>query len=262
MFFPLMKTAGLEGFLELLYYAPNNWENRIRKPIYLYLLWSDGLVWKTELIFTIKYGESLRISTQDIDSEKIANGLVLIYPSRTKMSSVIGRLPNEESWTSHIPEWRNTTGFANEWAQTSYQGEVVPLPRKANLLTFHPFIQYGALSNKLLILNLSNEPEFRSSQIHLFNSSTKELKGTETVQTNSVTTIELDKYDFQSDELPVFYSPDMAGIPFGLCISDDKKMLSMEHTHPPASFVLFGDRLKAQGLIKKNWINSLMDAKS
>ena len=126
--------------------------------------------------------------------------------------------------------------------------------------TLQQFISHKLF--KLLILNLSNEPEFRSSQIHLFNSSTKELKGTETVQTNSVTTIELDKYDFQSDELPVFYSPDMAGIPFGLCISDDKKMLSMEHTHPPASFVLFGDRLKAQGLIKKNWINSLMDAKS
>ena len=236
-------------------------KNRIKKSVYLYLLWSDGLAWKTELLITIKYGETFKITTQEIGIEKMTNGLAVIYPSREKLLANLSQLPNKETWTSHIPEWRNTAGFSNEWAQTSYQGEVIPLPPKANLLTFHPFIQYGSLTNKLLVLNLSNNPEIKSSQIHLFNSSNKDLKGSETVRTNSVTTIELDKYGFKPNELPVFYSPDLAGIPFGLCISDDKKMLSMEHTHPPASFVLFGNRIKAQSLIKKSWIDSLMSTK-
>ena len=189
MFFPLMKTAGLEGFAELLYVPPNNWENRIKKSVYLYLLWSDGLAWKTELLITIKYGETFKITTQEIGIEKMTNGLAVIYPSREKLLANLSQLPNKETWTSHIPEWRNTAGFSNEWAQTSYQGEVIPLPPKANLLTFHPFIQYGSVANKLLVLNLSNEPEIKSSQIHLFNSSNKDLKGSETVRTNSVTTI-------------------------------------------------------------------------
>ena len=261
MFFPLMKTEGLEGFVELLYSPPNNWENRIKKPVYLYLLWSDSVVWKTELLVTIKYGEFFKITTRDISEEKLANGLAVIYPSKEKLLAKLSQLPTKDTWTSHIPEWRNTTGFSNEWAQTSYQGEVIPLPPKANLLTFHPFIQYGSVANKLLVLNLSNNPEIKLSQIHLLNSSNKELKGSENVKTNSVTTIELDKYGFKPNELPVFYSPDMPGIPFGLCISDDQKMLSLEHTHPPASFVLFGNRIKAQSLIKRSWINSLMGTK-
>jgi hypothetical protein len=45
MFFPLMKTPGLDGFCDLMYQSPNNWENRIHKLVSIYLLWSDGQTW-------------------------------------------------------------------------------------------------------------------------------------------------------------------------------------------------------------------------
>ena len=41
----------------------------------------------------------------------------------------------------------------------------------------------------------------------------------EKVKTNSLTTIYLDKYNFKPSDLPIFYCPNMAGIPFGLGIS-------------------------------------------
>jgi hypothetical protein len=37
MFFPLMKTPKLEGFCDLIYEGPNNWENRIQKSVYAIL---------------------------------------------------------------------------------------------------------------------------------------------------------------------------------------------------------------------------------
>ena len=49
----------------------------------------------------------------------------------------------------------------------------------------------------------------------------------------------------------------MAGIPFGFAISKDKKMLSLEHTHPPASFVVHGQRFMVQKEIKRKWFSVL-----
>jgi hypothetical protein len=153
----------------------------------------------------------------------MTSGLAFIYPSLIPMPNILKTLPTKKTWSTNIPEWRNTTGFFNQWAQTSYQGELIPLPRKANLLTFHPFIQYGQVNNKLLVLNLSDDPLIRSGLIYFFNSKTRKLIGTDMVYTNSVTTIDLDVMNFQPNDLPVFYSPEIAGIPFGLGVSKDKK---------------------------------------
>ena len=54
----------------------------------------------------------------------------------------------------------------------------------------------------------------------------------------------------------------MAGIPFGFAISKDKKMLSLEHTHPPASFVVHGQRFLVQKEIKRKWFSVLKKAKN
>ena len=68
MFFPLMKTPGLEGFCDLVYEGPNNWENRIHKPVSIYLLWSNGQSWQTKKMYEMSYGDNTRISTKEISS--------------------------------------------------------------------------------------------------------------------------------------------------------------------------------------------------
>jgi hypothetical protein len=108
-----------------------------------------------------------------------------------------------------------------------------------------------------VVLNATNSPEIVESTIQIYNSNEMKLIAEEKVVTNSLTTIYLDKYEFQPSDLPIFYCPSMAGIPFGLGISSDSKMLSMEHTHPPASLVLHGDRRAIQGKIKRNWVNRM-----
>jgi hypothetical protein len=260
MFFPLMKTPGLDGFCDLMYQSPNNWENRIHKSVSIYLLWSDGQSWNSKKLNEMKYGDYFRVTTQNIQKECLATGLALIYPSIDQLDSKLVALPNKKVWFSEIPAWRNTSGFYNEHTQVSYQADIEPLPPRASLLTFHPFIQFGDVVNNLLVLNATVDPKIQSGKISLFNSHNKSFIADSEISTNSLTTIPLDIYDFKPTDLPVFYSPTIAGIPFGLGIAKSGRMLSLEHTHPPASLVLHGDRREVQGKIKKSWIEKLVRA--
>ena len=260
MFFPLMKTPNLNGFCDLVYESPNNWENRIHKPISLYLLWSNGNRWLSKKISEMNYGDEIRLVTNDIDEKCLATGLALIYPSLEPIEPELSTLPSRKVWYSEIPAWRNTSGFYNEFTQVSYQSDIEPLPSKASLLTFHPFIQFGDVINNLLVLNVTNDPKIQSGKISMFNSFDKSFVADTLISTNSLTTIPLDIYNFKPTDLPVFYSPEIAGIPFGLGIAKSGKMLSLEHTHPPASLVLHGNRRAIQGKIKKSWIEKLVKA--
>jgi len=260
MFFPLMKTPNLNGFCDLVYESANSWENRIHRSVLIYLLWSDGEKWNTYKLREMQHGDYVKINTADLDEKYLKTGLALIYPSVDKLASRLTELPRKKVWYSEIPAWRNTSGFSNQHTQVSYQADIEPLPPKASLLTFHPFIQFGEVINNLLVLNVTSDPKIQNGEISFFNSIDKSFVAKADISTNSLTTIPLDTYNFKPTDLPVFYSPSIAGIPFGLGIAKSGRMLSLEHTHPPASLVLHGDRRGAQGKIKKSWIEKLVKA--
>ena len=93
MFFPLMKTPNLKGFCDLVYEGPNNWENRIRKPVQIYLLWSNGKIWNSRKIMEMRVGNESRLTTADVDEECLATGLALIYPSIKPLAPKLASLP-------------------------------------------------------------------------------------------------------------------------------------------------------------------------
>jgi len=258
MFFPLMQTPQLQGFLDLLNAPPNNWEKPIKRTAHIYLLWPSNNKWESRKIASLEPGESKRILSADFVEELGTRNVAFIYPTSRSLPRYLEKLPSERFWYSEFPAWRCTSGFQNEFTQVSYQSDLEPLPTTASLMTFHPFIQYSEIRNYLVVLNLVKEPTVTQGPIHFFSSSDYKYRGTETIQTNSVSVIDLDKYNFSPDELPVFISPKVAGIPFGLGVKNDNKMLSLEHTHPPASLVLFGDRRTVQGKIKKEWMGRLI----
>ena len=89
-----MKTPNLNGFCDLVYESPNNWENRIHKPISLYLLWSNGNRWLSKKISEMNYGDEIRLVTKDIDEKCLATGLALIYPSLEPIEPELNTLPS------------------------------------------------------------------------------------------------------------------------------------------------------------------------
>jgi hypothetical protein len=257
VFFPIFEAANLDGFLELSYLPPNNWENRESRPLNVYALWSNGETWKSNLYRRLQLGETQRITSDSLDSEMLETGICLLYPTPEKLDSKLSLLPPKPYWYSRVPEWRCTSGLFNDKSQTSYQSEIFPLPSKASLLTFHPFIQFNEIKNYLLVLNITREPSIKNHEIELFNSRNLKKHGSAMLKTNSASIVELDSFGFTPDDLPLFLSREMAGIPFGLGVANDGSMLSLEHTHPPASLVLFGDRNEVQGKIKKRWLQRL-----
>ena len=255
MFFPLFKTLDLEGFVELAYLPPNNWENRLKTQMRLYLLWPSEGVWKTCHLGQIQYGQVMRFNTEDFTPETFQTGIALVYPTSQALPSTLEALPVEAFWSSRIPEWRCTAGLYNSSAQTSYQSEIFPFPNKASLLTFHPFIQEGDLKNYLVLLNVIKEARVTESFLEIRDATTLKLRDSIKVFSNSLNCIPLDVYKFSQSDLPIFYIDSMAAIPFGLGVSKDGQMLSLEHTHPPASLVLFGQRNSVQGRIKQKWVS-------
>ena len=257
VFFPLLKVEGFEGFLELSFLPANNWENRLRRKVNIHAIWTQGDFWRSEKIDELSFGQNLSLSTNDLDSRQLESGLCLLYPSREELSNKLTLLPSKPIWFSRIPEWRCTSGLRLKNSQTSYQSELFPLPSKGTMLTFHPFIQYGEIDNYLLVLNLTKEPTLRRGFIDLFSAFDLTQKGTAEIWTNSAVCIPLNDFNYESEDLPLIVSKEVAGIPFGLGVARDKSMLSLEHTHPPASFTLFGNRLQVQGQIKKKWFNRI-----
>ena len=257
MFFPLMKVQGFNGFLDLIFQGSNNWENRDKTSKILHLIWSSHGQWNSKIIQKIKYGDGVRLATEEVGPDQIQNGLAFVYPSNVELPAILEALPSERTWVGDVPAWRATSGLMNDHAQVSYQAEVDPLPNKASMLTFHPFIQFGDVINYLLVLNLRKDPLVETSTLEIYNSYTKEFIDSTSIKSNSLTLIPLDKYGFKPTDLPLFVSNSLAGIPFGFGVHKSGKMLSLEHTHPPASFALFGDRRKVQSQIKSSWMSSL-----
>ena len=106
-------------------------------------------------------------------------------------------------------------------------------------------------------MNTEKLPNYRESSIEIYEANSRKFIDEIKVFANHANLIELDQYCFSPTDLPVFISRTMAGIPFGLGVSEDNTMLSLEHTHPPASFSVHGERFKVQAEIKRQWFNTL-----
>ena len=240
-------------------FSPNNWEKIKPSNKMIWALYSNGEKWITKELDTLQMGKSKTYYYDDFDlkNESKLSPIILLQYRRTPLPFHLESLPLHEFKFSKTPEWRATVGFQHNNSQTSYQGEINPFPQKASLLTFHPFIQYNNIDNHFIFLNIEDSPIYRKAQIEIYNSETKILIDKVEILSNHVNVIPLDKYGFKQNELPLFICRSMAGIPFGFGISKTKGMLSMEHTHPPASFVIHGERFLVQKQIKQNWFNLL-----
>lgn len=247
-----------EGFCTIQNFAPNSFEKINNSKKNVWAIYSNGNKWITKDLGYLNAGESRTIYyKQIIKSESKKKPLVLLQFRKSPLNPVLDLLPDHEFSYNKIPEWRSTVGIFNKNTQTSYQGEINPFPTHASLLTFHPFIQYNDISNYLIFINLEKTSKHRFSYLEIYDTKSKVHYDSVKILNNHINLIPLDKYNFKKYQLPVFLCRDMAGIPFGFGVSNNLKMLSLEHTHPPGMFAVHGDRFNVQKKIKSDFFEIL-----
>ena len=259
-YFPLFKIGDSSGFVSIPNFAPTNWKPLSSQTRYLHAFKLGMDKWECTYIEELKSGEFGTYSTDEYkvvnrktdEGVEVAEFTLFVLHHEIISDRALDELP-KSTLPKTTPEWRATIGFKNNGSQVSYQGEINPFPPKASLLTFHPFIQYQDIRNYFVFLNLESNPKHRWVELKIYSNKSQSYVATYQVRNNAANIIFLDELGIQPDDLPIFTTDSMAGVPFGFGVSKSTSMLSLEHTHPPASLTLHGDRSMAQRSIKKNW---------
>jgi hypothetical protein len=257
-YYPILDIPGVSGWTKLYNFPPNNWEARREREQWVNFTYSTGEKWVTESLGKLPFGEVRTVTADELRGRMKTNAIALLSLTHNPLPPSSLLLPVLGGPTTTIPAWRATIGLSSAWAQTSYQGELDTFPPSGTLLTFGPFLQYGiGIENYLIFLNAENSAVTRSAEIEIYDASGLNLKGRFTVRNNSPNMIALDDLGLNAEDLPLIICREMAGIPLYFSRTTDGAFMSLEHTHPPASFVVRGSRWEAQKLLKKHWFTKV-----
>jgi hypothetical protein len=263
--YPIFNIYVNLGFVQLSNFPPNNWEKVSLEEKNILSYRTSGDIWEVNFIEKIsqnefknfKASEFANIGGFETNGVRIEELCLLDLRHEKLEYTTLTELPKFHSPSTLWPEWRATIGFKNKHSRVSYQGEIFPFSPKASLLTFHPFIQFEIVNNYFVFLNIESSPIHRWAEVEIYLASTGKKIDTKKIRNNAANIFSLDHYGFTPEDLPVFYCKNMAGIPFGFGESRTIGMLSLEHTHPPNSLTLHGNRMQAQRDIKVGWVNQL-----
>lgn len=253
-YFPLLRTPSLSGSTTVYNFAPGGISSLVPSTKQLNLCWSDGMHWKNQHIASLKPGNKYTLEEEDIIFVP-RDRLSLLYFSEDIMPSVHQSLPIALP-LKNTPAWRATISLRSKSsrARSSYQGELTPFKEKGSFLTFNYFKQPSLHSiNYLVLLNLVNNPAIREFTLSFHCTESNSLIKRVTAHSNSLTTISLDFLKDYSSRV-VIGCTEMSFVPLFLSHNRAFSRISIEHSHPPASSVILGQRFKAQNLMKDKWL--------
>lgn len=253
-YYPILKAPGATGWTTISNFAPNNWESGKVGSQFVNVTWAAEGQWITKNLGTLARDEVRTFTGDELLVDIPVEALPLLSLTRARLPETSACLPTLNSFLTTIPVWRATLGLDSGLMKTSYQGEIEPFPPMGTLLTFGPFVQFGkGLENYLLLVNIEKSPAKRISDLEVFDAQGMRLRGSFRVSSNSVNIIPIDDLDLTPEDLPLVICRSMAGVPLYFSRTSDGALLSLEHTHPPASIVVHGRRLEVQRLLKNRW---------
>ncbi|MBT5400702.1 hypothetical protein HOL24_09195 [bacterium] len=257
-YFPILKAPYCTGSTTLYNFSPNNWElvDKCEQTVSLTYIKDD--LWYSVALEKLAYQDYKVVKHNDI-SDLIPDGaLALLSLSKEELPRTSEELPVLNCSHTYVPMSRATLGLKSSFTTTVYQGEINPFPSQASLLTFSPFLQFGSgVENYVLLMNLEKLPESRKVVVEIYDAHSKELKKIQSAYSNQINIISLNDMGFNEQSLPVIICREMASIPLYFSSYKCGEILSLEHTHPPASLVVHGNRFGAQKQIKEYWFAQL-----
>jgi hypothetical protein len=253
-YYPILSSPRCNGWVDLCNFAPNDWEITDKTDAVISVNWAKDDIWHSEMLGLLKPGNFRRVHASDVASIVPDSVLPILSMSSNVLPEKSRKIPGSIGRVTVAPSWRATIGLDSEAASTSYQGELDPFSPNGSLLTFGPFLQFGSdIENYLILVNLESSPRPRTASLEIYNAEQMRILDTKIIQNNSVNIINLDSFGFIGADLPVFICKEMSGIPLYFSATSDRQFLSLEHSHPPASSVVHGDRLEVQRLLKRRW---------
>lgn len=263
-YFPVLNAPELQGVTTVFNFAPNNWEEGPKTARHLNASFSDGKRWINRCLGEVRYGNSVTVSaasSRGLLQEAPNEATLFLTLSDKPFQPLTNCLPDPGTPRTSLPAWRGTLGlFSANGARTSYQGEVNPFPVPGSLLTFGYSVQpLSGVNNFMLFLNLERSPQTRKALLEVRDAkSPSELLSVHEVINNFVNVIPLRNKSIEAETLLLFTCKKMSGIPLFFTCTEDLSSLTIEHTHPPASSVIHGDRLKAQRFMKDVWFSKVI----
>ena len=252
--YPLLKPPNdlYDSFVTIHNFHPFPLSFGLNKERYLYLVYSYNNSWISIFLETIKAGQSYCIYYSNVLKYLPSVGVTaFVALSSHHLVDEFHHL-NHISTPKSLPAWRATISITKGQAGTSFQGECPIFPPNRSLISFSPFIQGSDTDNYFYLVNLTDSPKHYSSELKVYDPcQTSTPLATYIATTNSCNLFMLGK-DLSNYTSLVFYCPDITGVPIFMSSSDSK--LSMEHTHPAASFTLgTANRKNLSKLVGINW---------
>jgi len=259
IFYPILRAPNCHGFTVVHNYPPNNWEIRKNFDKYINITWSDGFKWNTKIIGTLGKNKSYKIVEKDLNFVP-NHSLALSSLSINKLPNTSDILPDDIDMKTNLPEWRATIGLESELGgATSFQGEAHAFPTNGSILSFAPFFQKGKdLSSYLLFISIEKSPSFRNASLFFLDAYGEKIINKKPLVSNHLNIIKLDELGYKPSELIVLTTENIVGIPLFMTTYKNGKELSLEHTHPPASFALHGNRWGLHKELKEIWTKKLI----
>lgn len=255
-YFPILNAPDCHGWTTLCNFSPNNWEVIDKADKFIHVTWTESGVWRSKKLGNLISDELRTITVGELEGIVPGDALPLLSLSLNELPETSDILPNIDIFRTNLPAWRAALGLSTEISSVSYQGEIDPFPSMGSLLTFNSFMQFGnEIENYLLIANIEKSPIIRTSQLKIYNSKTMELKSTVVVKNNNISVVSLDNLGFTQTDLPLIICKEMSAIPLYFSKTKDNSLLSLEHTHPPASFAIHGKRWDVQKTLKNKWFS-------
>ena len=257
-YYPILSAPYCKGRTTLYNFPPNNWEPTDKCDQFVSLTYIKDGLWCSKTIDKLKYQEYKVINYSDIFDLKSNSALALLSLSKEDLPKTSRELPVINFNQTNTPASRATLSLQSKFSETSYQGEIDPFSAKVSMLSFSPFMQFGNnVENYFLLMNLEKKPENRVVEVEIYDANTKDLKRVQSASSNQISVISLDNVGFDETSLPVIICREMASIPLYFSTYKKGELLSLEHTHPPSSLVLHGNRFVALKQVKEFWFSQL-----
>ncbi len=228
------------------------------KDLYIYAIYSNGTSWVTYNLGILKKGNH-RIIYKDELPEDFIKESVFVSLFENKIDEIF-ELPNENTMHS-IPEWRSNIKISSQSCSCSFQGEFpgALLNKNISLVSCSPMLQFSnEFQSSLFLVNLNKSYIKKKFKMEILDTNKNKIYET-FCYTNTVNYIDLNYLKEltknKNSNMFIFTTKEGGGVPIYFSRNINNSMMSIEHTHPPNSYLVFGDTLFFQKQKKKYWFS-------